>query len=171
MCFQPFINFADILAIRVVFTKTSCWLSKYPYPSPISMWIFHHYDVAWWNTPLSQVYWYNTSPLNYKYHNSILLRTSSSTSPNHIILIQIPLQPIFDWRTCVKATCYIQTHPLSVLLILHMHPRSCYASHTPTWVVLLAIYPIEQRWPNTHAHSSLLINHPPILLPLPLSWP
>jgi hypothetical protein len=37
MCFQPFIDFADILAIRVVFTRTSCWFSQYPYPSPISI--------------------------------------------------------------------------------------------------------------------------------------
>ncbi len=30
--------------IRVLFTWTSCWLSQNPCPSPISMWIYHHYD-------------------------------------------------------------------------------------------------------------------------------
>jgi hypothetical protein len=32
--FEPFFGFADILAIQVVFTQTSCWFSQYPYPSP-----------------------------------------------------------------------------------------------------------------------------------------
>ncbi len=32
--FEPFFGFADILAIRVIFTRTSCWFSQYPYPSP-----------------------------------------------------------------------------------------------------------------------------------------
>ncbi len=29
--FEPFVGFTDILAIRVVFTWTSCWFSQYPY--------------------------------------------------------------------------------------------------------------------------------------------
>ncbi len=53
--FEPFFRFADILAIRVVFTQISCWFSQYPYPSPFSMWIYHHYDN----------YWSNTSPANF----------------------------------------------------------------------------------------------------------
>ena len=48
--FEPFFGFADILAIRVVFPRISCWFSQYPYPSPISMWIYHHYENYWWNT-------------------------------------------------------------------------------------------------------------------------
>ncbi len=32
--FEPFFGFTDILAIRVIFTGTSCWFSQYPYPSP-----------------------------------------------------------------------------------------------------------------------------------------
>ncbi len=47
--FEPFFIFADILVIRVVFTQTSHWFSQYPYPSPISMWIYHHYENYWWN--------------------------------------------------------------------------------------------------------------------------
>ncbi len=49
---EPFFVFADILAIRVVFTQTSRWFSQYPYLRPIRMWIYHHYDNYWWNTSL-----------------------------------------------------------------------------------------------------------------------
>ncbi len=67
--FEPFFGFADILAIRVVFTQTSCWFSQYPYPSPISMWIYHHYDNYWWNTSPANLHqlcvgWRNFSPLS-----------------------------------------------------------------------------------------------------------
>ncbi len=47
--FELFSVFADILGIRVVFTQTSCWFSKYPYPSRISIWIYHHYENYWWS--------------------------------------------------------------------------------------------------------------------------
>ncbi len=47
--------FADILAIRVVFTQTSRWFFQYPYPSPTSMWIYHHYENYWWNTSPTNV--------------------------------------------------------------------------------------------------------------------
>ncbi len=50
LVFEPFFVCADILAIWVVFTQTSRWFSQYPYPRPISMWIYHHYDNYWWIT-------------------------------------------------------------------------------------------------------------------------
>ncbi len=98
--FEPFFGFTGILAIRVVFTQTSCWFSQYPYPSPISMWIFHHYDNYWWNTSPAN-FTGVTCPLSIiSIIPCIFFHISSSTSPNRVILIQ--KRPLFiSWLTYV----------------------------------------------------------------------
>ncbi len=83
--------FADILAIWVVFTQTSRWFSQYPYPRPISMWIYHHYDKYWWITSLANYTGVTrllcfssiTCPLNIiNIISQLFFDISSRTSPN-----------------------------------------------------------------------------------------
>jgi hypothetical protein len=94
------------------------------------MWFFHHYDNHWWNTSLAN-FTGVTHPLLIISIIPRIFFTYLQVRPQTVSYLFKHVPYLFlDSRTCINATCYIQTHHQPILLILHVHLRSCYTSLT-----------------------------------------